>query len=182
MPLIDDAAALEAALGRFGGAFDQAMLEKMRAKVGLIQTEAGDGAFFDQLFALLQDNHFDYTQFFRRLGDVKARDASGDTGILDLALDVAATRAFLDSYRERLALENSDDAVRRLAMNAVNPKYVLRNYLAELAIKGANAGDFSVLWRLMKVLARPFDEQHEADDLAQLPPDWASHLEVSCSS
>ena len=182
MPLIDDAAGLEAALGRFGAIFDAALLEKMRAKLGLAVPDAADGQLFDQLFQLMQTNHFDYPMFFRRLSEVRSTDDRGDAGILDLALDQGATRAFLATYRQRLVLENRDDVERRLAMNAVNPKYVLRNYLAELAIKAAGLGDFSVLSRLMKVLARPFDEQAEADDLAQLPPDWASHLEVSCSS
>lgn len=182
MPLIDDAKALEAALATFGAAFDAALFKQMSAKLGLFKPEPSDAELFDELFALLQDNHFDYTLFFRRLGSIHRADQDADDGILDLALDRDRTRIFLEHYRLRLAKEDSDDQVRRLAMNAVNPKYVLRNYLAELAIKDAAAGDFARLARLMTVLARPFDEQDEADDLAQLPPDWARGLEVSCSS
>ena len=85
-------------------------------------------------------------------------------------------------YRSRLTAENSDDDVRRLAMHAVNPKYVLRNYLAQTAIERAQAKDFSELARLHQVLQKPFDEQPEFAHYAALPPDWASHLEVSCSS
>ena len=74
------------------------------------------------------------------------------------------------------------DAQRAAAMNHVNPSVVLRNHLAEGAIRQAQAGDFSEVQRLLKVLQHPYDEQpeHEAD--AGFPPDWASHLEVSCSS
>jgi uncharacterized protein YdiU (UPF0061 family) len=67
-------------------------------------------------------------------------------------------------------------------MADVNPKYVLRNHLAEEAIVAAEAGDFSGVQRLLKVLQRPFDEQPEHDALAGFPPDWAGQLQVSCSS
>ncbi len=67
-------------------------------------------------------------------------------------------------------------------MNRVNPKYVLRNHLAENAIRQAKEKDFSELARLALVLSHPFDEQPEFDAYAGLPPDWASDLEVSCSS
>jgi uncharacterized protein YdiU (UPF0061 family) len=85
-------------------------------------------------------------------------------------------------YRARLRAEHSDDGARRLAMHAVNPKYILRNYLAQIAIDRAQTGDFSELERLQKVLQNPFDEQPEHASYAALPPDWASELEVSCSS
>jgi uncharacterized protein YdiU (UPF0061 family) len=67
-------------------------------------------------------------------------------------------------------------------MHAVNPKYVLRNYLAQVAIEKAQNGDYEEVRRLLAVLERPFDEQPGNDAYAALPPDWASHLEVSCSS
>jgi uncharacterized protein YdiU (UPF0061 family) len=67
-------------------------------------------------------------------------------------------------------------------MHAVNPKYVLRNYLAQVAIEKAQNGDYEEVRRLLAVLERPFDEQPEHETYAALPPDWASHLEVSCSS
>ena len=67
-------------------------------------------------------------------------------------------------------------------MNAVNPKYVLRNYLAQAAIEKAQHKDFSEVERLLQVLQNPFDEQPENEHYAALPPDWASTLEVSCSS
>lgn len=67
-------------------------------------------------------------------------------------------------------------------MNRVNPKYVLRNHLAEIAIRRAKEKDFSEVERLARVLRRPFDEQPEFESYAALPPDWAGSLEVSCSS
>jgi uncharacterized protein YdiU (UPF0061 family) len=67
-------------------------------------------------------------------------------------------------------------------MARVNPKYVLRNYLAQTAIERAHAGDFSEVDRLLAVLSRPFDEQPEHEASAAAPPAWGRHLEVSCSS
>ena len=67
-------------------------------------------------------------------------------------------------------------------MDRVNPKYVLRNYLAQVAIEKAQQKDYSEVARLLAVLEKPFDEQPGNEHYAALPPDWASHLEVSCSS
>jgi uncharacterized protein YdiU (UPF0061 family) len=68
-------------------------------------------------------------------------------------------------------------------MRAVNPKYVLRNHLGELAIRQARTGDFSGVARLLAVLQDPFAEHPQAhDEFAGLPPDWASSIEISCSS
>jgi uncharacterized protein YdiU (UPF0061 family) len=79
-------------------------------------------------------------------------------------------------------LENSEDSSRKVAMNKVNPKYILRNYLAQIAIEKAQNDDFSEVNKLLKILESPFDEQPENESYAKLPPDWAEGLEVSCSS
>lgn len=67
-------------------------------------------------------------------------------------------------------------------MNAVNPKYILRNHLAQAAIEQAEAGDASEVLRLQQILARPFAEQPEYEAYADLPPEWASGIQLSCSS
>jgi uncharacterized protein YdiU (UPF0061 family) len=77
-------------------------------------------------------------------------------------------------------------AARVQRMNSANPKYVPRNYLAQLAIDALENGDASVLERLMNVLKRPYDEQPEHDALAERRPEWARHRAgcsaLSCSS
>jgi uncharacterized protein YdiU (UPF0061 family) len=182
LPLIDDVAAVEGVLQQFGARFDSALLRRMRGKLGLAAPSEDDGALFDSLFELLQANHFDYTRFFRDLGRISRLGPEHDQLILDHALDTDQARSWLAQYRLRLGAEQRDDRERQLAMDQVNPKYVLRNYLAEIAIKAAQGGDFSVLARLASVLSRPFDQQPGAEDLAAPPPDWAAGLEVSCSS
>jgi uncharacterized protein YdiU (UPF0061 family) len=105
-----------------------------------------------------------------------------DAALRNLFIDRPAFDAWAAQYRTRLRTENSVDAARRLAMHAVNPKYVLRNYLAQAAIEQAQNKDFTEVARLLAVLQHPFDEQIGSEHYAALPPDWASGLEVSCSS
>ena len=105
-----------------------------------------------------------------------------DETLRDLFIDRSAFDAWLSEYRQRLALENSDDTRRKQAMDKANPKYVLRNYLAQIAIDKAQNKDFSEVKTLLEILHRPFDEQPEHEQYAALPPDWAAAIEVSCSS
>jgi uncharacterized protein YdiU (UPF0061 family) len=116
------------------------------------------------------------------LGNLQLASRASDEPLRDLFIDRAAFDSWAEVYRTRLALEDRDDAARKAAMDRVNPKYVLRNYLAQVAIEKAQNGDYTEVARLLAVLEKPFDEQPEHEHTAQLPPDWAHELEVSCSS
>ncbi|MDE1141078.1 protein adenylyltransferase SelO [Paraburkholderia tropica] len=166
----------------FKGHFAPALEARMRAKLGLEHAREGDDQLANQLFEIMHANRADFTLTFRHLSRVSKHDASGDTSVRDLFLDRAAFDAWAVTYRARLAHETRDDATRAAAMNRVNPKFVLRNHLAQTAIERAAQKDFSEVERLATVLRRPFDEQPEYESYAALPPDWASSLEVSCSS
>ncbi|MFX1672398.1 YdiU family protein [Paraburkholderia sp. A2WS-5] len=172
----------QAVLERFKGHFAPALEMRMRAKLGLEHAHEGDDALADRLFEIMHANRADFTLTFRHLARVSKHDAHGDTSVRDLFLDRAAFDAWALDYRARLARETRDDAARAAAMNRVNPKYVLRNHLAQTAIERAAQKDFSEVERLANVLKHPFDEQPEHEGYAALPPDWASSLEVSCSS
>ena len=101
----------------------------------------------------------------------------------DRFLDRAAFDAWAARYAAALRQHGSNDAERSQTMRAVNPKYILRNHLAEIAIRrAADARDYSEINRLHRLLARPFDEQPEFEAYAAEPPDWARKIEVSCSS
>ena len=185
LPLIGSTEETEAALADYQAQFSTRNDALLHAKLGLKTQQQDDGLMVDAMFALLQANHADFTLFFRRLSDVCSdarNDHSDDEHLRDLFIDRDACDAWLLQYRARLRQENSNDAERKLAMDKTNPKYVLRNYLAQLAIEKAQNKDFSELATLQKILSQPFDEQPEYDKYAELPPDWASHLEVSCSS
>ena len=182
LPLIGEPEAAEEALNVYRPEFGRHMDLLLHAKLGLNERRDEDSALFDRTFGLLQDNHADFTLFFRRLGELKIDDPGADEALRDLFIDRAGFDAWAADYRARLRQENSVDAVRRESMHRANPKYILRNYLAQIAIEQAQNGDFSGVHKLLAVLERPYDEQPENDAYAALPPDWAAHLEVSCSS
>jgi uncharacterized protein YdiU (UPF0061 family) len=114
---------------------------------------------------------------------LRAADAGADAAVRDLVINRERFDAWAVRYRARLQAESSVDAERAARMNRANPKYVLRNYLAEVAIRKArDERDFAEIESLRRLLAAPFDEQPGNEHYAALPPDWAGHLEVSCSS
>ncbi|WP_374266054.1 YdiU family protein [Zoogloea sp.] len=167
--------------------FEARFMDLLRAKLGLAQALPGDEDFVGDTFALLQQQRLDFTQFFRRLGRLPARvdeaeRAAADAPLRDLALDRDALDAWLALWRARLGAEGRPDAERQAAMDATNPKFVLRNWIAESAIRAARAGDFSEVEAVRACLARPFDEQPQFERFAAPPPDWAAGLAVSCSS
>ncbi|GAA5785003.1 protein adenylyltransferase SelO [Chitiniphilus shinanonensis] len=171
-----------AALSRYQDVFEQHYAELLRQKLGLRQWREDDWELLGTLLTLLQAAHTDWTLFWRRLATLPASGAV-PAALRDLVLDRDGFDAWVAAYRARLADDGStDDAERAARMNAVNPKYVLRNHLAEEAIRAAQRGDHQPLRRLADALARPFDEAPEFEDFAALPPDWARQLSVSCSS
>ena len=185
MPLIEDVESAEAALAPFKTFFSDAMNDAMHAKLGLAIRRPEDQALVDGLFALLHESHADFTIFFRRLCDFdaqRAEPARSGLDVRDLFLDRERFDRWTVDYRARLMHEAQASEARRIAMRAVNPKYILRNHLAEEAIVKARAKDFSEVERLLKLLQNPFDDQPEFERYADLPPNWASSLEVSCSS
>jgi len=181
MPLVGDSEALIAALDVYKTAFPAALSAKMRAKLGLGPCidfkQDEDQLLIDDWLKLMAAERADFTISFRRL----SRYGEAPEAVRDLFIDRAAFGAWALRYQDRLAADDRTDTERQRAMLAVNPAVVLRNHLAEGAIRQAQAGDFSETLRLLKVLQRPFDEPIQASDAA-FPPDWAQTLEVSCSS
>ena len=132
---------------------------------------------------LLAQNRVDYTIFMRRLCDFDSSPGAVNPPLRDLFLDRAAFDAWAARYAAALRQLGSMDAERSQAMRAVNPKYILRNHLAETAIRrAADHRDYSEIDRLRRLLAQPYDEQPEFEAYAAEPPDWARQIEVSCSS
>ena len=182
LPLIGEVSLAQAALDSYEPAFASKMNELLRAKLGLRTEQDADTQLFDAMFAVMQANHVDFTNFFRALGNLQVGAPENDTELRDMFIDRPAFDGWAAQYRARLLLEHSEDLPRKLAMDQVNPKYVLRNYLAQVAIDKAQQQDYTEVAQLLAVLQKPFDEQPEHQHYAALPPDWASHLEVSCSS
>lgn len=170
------------AIGEYPQAFGKAYLERMSAKFGLPPGSETASLVMDAL-QLLAQNHVDYTIFLRRLCDFDSRLDAANAPLRDLVLDRAGFDAWAARYAATLRQQGSLDAERGQAMRSVNPKYILRNHLAEIAIRRAtDAHDYSEINRLHALLTRPFDEQPEYAAYAAEPPDWARKIEVSCSS
>ncbi|GAB3474489.1 protein adenylyltransferase SelO [Azotobacter salinestris] len=179
-PFVDRDALLDS-LKRFLPLFRGAWLELMRRRLGLTTAEADDRERIQRLLQLMQGSAVDYSGFFRELGDSPA--AAALRGLREDFVDLAGFDAWAEDYLARLAREGEpDEAARCARMHAVNPKYILRNYLAQQAIEAAERGDYGPVRELHAVLSRPFDEQPGMERYAERPPEWGKHLEISCSS
>lgn len=175
-----------AAIEPYKETFTQALERRMRAKLGLATQRDEDQALVTELQQLMAAGHSDFTITFRRLARFSCAPDAHNHAVRDLFIDRAGFDAWAQRYAARLRAEDSQDAARAVAMNRVNPRFVLRNHLAEQAIQKARGGDFSEVQRLLKVLQHPYDEnpdeQPEHAAYADFPPDWAQTVEVSCSS
>jgi uncharacterized protein YdiU (UPF0061 family) len=130
----------------------------------------------------MQLHHVDYTIFFRTLSSFRTGSASLNEPLRDVFLDRESFDKWAHRYEGRLREEGSRDDARRVRMEQVNPKYVLRNYLAQTAIEKAQQKDFSEIDRLLTLLQNPYTDQPDMDAYAAPPPNWGKHLAVSCSS
>ncbi len=183
MPLIGESNEALAAIEPYKSVFADAMLARWSAKLGLQQAEPDDRAMVDDLLKLMATDRCDFTITFRRMAGFSTAASATNDAVRDLFIERSAFDAWGARYSARLKRETTVDAERALRMNAVNPKFVLRNHLAESAIRQAQAGEFGETQRLLKVLQHPFDEQDAASAAyAGFPPEWASSIEVSCSS
>ena len=182
MPLIEDSDQALAALEVYKTAFPEALLARWRAKLGLQATEADDRELVDDLLRRMAADRCDFTITFRRLAGFAP--GAANASVRDLFIDREAFDAWALRYADRLNREHSVAADRALRMNRANPMFVLRNHLADVAIREAQAGDFGEVQRLLKVLERPFDESDATtrERYAGFPPEWAQSIEVSCSS
>ncbi|TGE23908.1 YdiU family protein [Hymenobacter aquaticus] len=198
--LVPNPELLRPALDLYSATFAATRHEMLLGKLGLTdQADAADQALFEDLNEALAAAEADLTLFFRRLSHaapaVLATPEAEAATWQELLAAACYTdqpeaqqklRQWLPRYLRRLRQETAAPAAIRAQMLAANPKYVLRNYLAQQAIEAAEAGDLSVLNRLMQVLKTPFAEQPEHDELAAKRPEWAREkpgcATLSCSS
>ena len=152
----------------------------MTSKLGLAQIEPGDRMMIDNLLAILASNRVDYCNFFRAL--CHYRPDRDNRVIGDLFIQRSDFDHWSGDYNERLRNETLDEELRERNMRAVNPKYILRNYMAQEAIDAAQQGNYDLTRHLLMILQTPFDEHPEFERYAASPPDWAAALSVSCSS
>lgn len=186
-PLIEEAKPLEDTLEGYKIDFEKRSLEMMRAKLGLQEKDEKDLLLIQELEDLLQTAETDMTIFFRNLSKSQKNGNVPFEIIKDAFYDeklpedlISTWKNWLDAYKERLQLESISDVERQKKMNAVNPKYVLRNYMAQLAIDDADQGNYGLIDECYQLLKKPYDEQPEYEKWFAKRPEWA-RTKVGCS-
>ncbi|MBF4470061.1 protein adenylyltransferase SelO [Flavobacterium sp. HJJ] len=189
-PLINDAKPLEEILKAFSSDYETEYLSMMRNKLGFKIIKDQDAVLIESLTELLQLTETDMTIFFRNLGiilkedsDVIAFDKIAEAFYNKQNLEESVLdnwKIWLGHYSSRINEETLTDAERKEQMNSVNPKYVLRNYMAQLCIDDADKGDYSLLNELFELLKKPYEEQPENQKWFAKRPDWARD-KVGCS-
>lgn len=181
LPLADKEA-LKTGLDAYTPVFEREYRARMRAKLGLAQEGANDDELIRDFLNLLQESHADFTIVFRELGTFASHPGGENEHLRDHFVNRDRFDGWALRYRSRLQSEATRDDERQHAMNRVNPKYVLRNYLAQIAIEKAQQRDFAEIDRLLTLLQDPYTEQEGMQGYAVPPPNWGKHLSVSCSS
>ncbi len=181
LPLLEIEAA-KAALESYQAHFTRHYHNLMAQKLGFAQPDETVVHLLDALLVQMHASRVDYTLLFRALGAVPSNGNEAATALRDQFVDRERFDRWLDGYRAHLRASAQDDNTRCPAMLATNPKYVLRNYLAQVAIENAEQGDYSEIERLLTVLRAPCDEHPQLAHYAEPPPAWAGNIQVSCSS
>ena len=203
LPLVGEVDPLQEGLRVYSETYDRGWSSMMASKLGLRKFKAEkDEALVKELFEILQVVETDMTIFFRRLAAI---DLTTDETIAPVGVELGGPlgeayyqpeqltdeyevrlASWLGNYRDRLLEDGVDQESRQRRMDAVNPKYVLRNYLAQLAIDKAEEGDYSLVNDLLDLLRCPYDEQPAKEEFAQKRPEWARNRPgcsmLSCSS
>lgn len=188
-PLVNQAEPFQNILDQYKADFEKESLKMMRSKLGLINPEASDMILIQELEDVLQLTETDMTIFFRNLSHFSSSYPSKGIEIIKDAFyafnEVSGDIEYkwhnwFKSYAKRLKKEAANFEVRKNQMNGVNPKYVLRNYMSQLAIDNADKGDYRLIDELFNVLKKPYDEQPENQKWFSKRPEWARY-KVGCS-
>jgi uncharacterized protein YdiU (UPF0061 family) len=199
-PVINDVVPLKEGLALYNDIFQNGWNEMMSGKLGFTGFKPeSDNKLIGELTAILPLVETDMTIFFRNLAQINIHPEQQDRTAIPVPLTDAYYRpeqlteeyknrigSWLESYRQRSRQENLSAEARRRKMNRVNPKYVLRNYMAQLAIDEAEKGSSAVIDELLELVRHPYDEQPENEQYAARRPDWARNRPgcsmLSCSS
>jgi uncharacterized protein YdiU (UPF0061 family) len=194
-PVFTSPEPLEAGLDAFLRTYDEAYERMMADKFGFVHADDAAQSLMREGFGLLYDTHADFTRFFRALAalpDVLPAEASPRTLLGDVfygdAVDTHAERLglWLRRWHARVSASGEAPSARGARLDAVNPRYVLRNWMAQEAIDLAEQGDLSRVHELLDLVRRPYDVQPDRERYDANRPDWARHKPgcsmLSCSS
>ena len=155
--------------------FQNKLAELYRKKLGFTKLRNDDALLIQGLLDIMESEKLDYTNTFRNL-------TQAVTEIKTNELDSDVAMSWIKSFQERHSKESISIPEKLLLMNANNPKYILRNYMAQEAIEAAENSDFSALETLIEVISSPYDGLKKFEHFSNRSPDWAKDLEISCSS
>ncbi|MDA7819308.1 protein adenylyltransferase SelO family protein, partial [bacterium] len=155
--------------------FQSTLADLFRKKLGLEKDQAEDATLIQGLLDIMESEKLDYTNTFRNLTQALTNKTTPELGSY-------IAKSWIVSFQERHTKEGLSLDKKLISMNQVNPKFILRNYMAQEAIDAAEDSDFSKLETLIAVLAKPFEELKEHQKFANKSPAWAKNLEISCSS
>jgi len=188
-PLINDEASLKNIIHDFRLQYSQEYHTMMKSKLGLENFEESDVKLIDDLEKMFVFTEIDMTIFFRNLSQIQPRTSEKDLSDIiqpaiysqELGDDVQLQiMTWLMQYRARLDSEVDSPEIRKQKMNAVNPKFVLRNYMAQSAIENAEKGNYDLIHELYDMLKQPYTEQPQYQKWFAKRPDWARE-KVGCS-
>jgi len=194
-PLIEEADPLEEILSEYKILFATKHLEMRKSKIGLELTDESDLKLIEDLETNLRRTETDMTIFFRNLSNISKGMVLPEKDGFSFLEQVKYAfykreeikgevlffwKDWMNRYLKRLQQETATDLERKQKMDLVNPKYVLRNYMAQVAIDAADKGDYSIIDELFKLLKKPYAEQLEAEKWFVKRPEWA-RTKVGCS-
>jgi uncharacterized protein YdiU (UPF0061 family) len=194
-PLIEDVSALEAILDGYRSNYIRDYFIMLNSKLGLDELKKADEQLHKSLHELMTNTHTDMTIFYRQLADLNFDEYEKHLDVIKVSCYVGdavfnenreAWQLWLNRYVDRLKEEAKSPEQRKADMHAVNPKYVIRNYMAQLAIDEAEKGNFDLIHELHELLKRPYDQQPDKEKWFTMRPDWALNRvgcsQLSCSS
>lgn len=173
---------LRQVLDTFPVIYAQYWQAQFRKKLGFLTSQDEDISLIERLLQAMHDSSVDFTNFFRRLGGVRLDAPINQIALRDQFIDRNLIDQWFADYVSRLKSESSNDDERQFRMNRINPKFVLRNHMAQIAIERAQKKDFSEVTKLHTILTKPYDDQPEYDSYSFAPPPHTAPIEVSCSS
>lgn len=192
-PLIEDPKPLEKALHQFQSDYQVKYHSMMLSKIGITNQNSSDKHIIDQLEKVLALSETDMTIFFRNLSNFNKEEIIDNEGKYLKCIEDAfynkseikdeilmAWNSWFKLYKTNLLKENNSNQERMTFMNKINPKYVLRNYMAQLAIEAADATDYSIVKELYELLLKPYEEQVSGQKWFAKRPEWARN-KVGCS-
>ncbi|MFK5984329.1 MAG: YdiU family protein [Pseudomonadota bacterium] len=163
----------------------------MFKKLGLFNTQERQyEKLVDSLLELMQSNKVDYSVFFRQLSNFSlSQDRSTLQSKNKLLIEMFAEQKdfidWLEKYMQALVSknENISSSLRKSKMDKINPKYILRNYIAQTVIEKVELDkDYNFFDQWLKILQSPFDEHPEMESFSGVAPEWAKTISISCSS